>query len=85
MSKQTPGQRLDLNADHTFLGPVDEFGHKWAYQDGIIFHWSESNVGYESAWWLNTDGSPAEGETMGQQKMMDAINRRSPFNPDWLP
>lgn len=57
----------------------------WALQDNTIFCWSESNVAYESAWWLNSDGTPMTGRTPGQQTMIDAICRRSPFDPAWIP
>jgi hypothetical protein len=79
-----PGQRLNLKAPHSWLGPKDENGHLWALQDGAIYAWSDSNVAYEFAWWLNADGTPAKGRTPGQQSLFDNINTQRPFNTDWL-
>jgi hypothetical protein len=82
---QQAGLQLDLNGSHkVWLGPKDEFGYVWAWQNGIIFAWSESNIRYESAWWLNSDGSPAIGKTQGQQQIIDKLNKERPFDPDWL-
>lgn len=66
------------------IGPKDEHGYLWAFQDGEIFGWSESNIQYEKAWWLEGDGQPVEGRTVDAQNHIDAICKDRPFDPSWL-
>lgn len=79
-----PGQRLNLKAPHSWLGPKDENGYLWALQNGVIYAWSDSNVCYEFAWWLNVSGHPAHGQTQARQQLIDNVAKSRPFNPDWL-
>lgn len=67
-----------------WLGPGKEGDTDFALQDGIIFGWSESNMQYESCWWLNSDGTPATGSTENAQRHIDNLCRDRPFNPEWL-
>jgi hypothetical protein len=46
---------LNLNRPHRALGPFDDSGSLFVEQDGKLFCWSESNVRYERAWWLDHD------------------------------
>lgn len=67
-----------------WLGPGRPGDTDWARQDGVIFGWSESNMRYESAWWLNSDGTPAVGHTMNAQNHIDALMKQRPFDREWL-
>lgn len=67
-----------------WLGPGKPGDTDWALQDGIIHGWSESNMCYEHAWWLNDDGTPKQGSTLNGQNHIDALCRTRPFNPEWL-
>lgn len=64
------------------IGPKDERGHEWAVQDGVIMGWSESNVRYEEAWWLNPDGSVRTD--IKRSALLEATLAERPFDPDWL-
>lgn len=83
---QPAGLTLDIKRqDIRWLGPRKEDGHDWALLDGIIYGWSESNVQYESVWWLKSDGTPIKApENSGRQGLLDALNRDRPFDPEWL-
>lgn len=81
------GIKLDLSRknDIDWLGPFGDNGHDWALLDGVIYSWSESNIRYESAWWLNTDGTPViEAPGTARQSLLDGINKQRPFDPKWL-
>ena len=73
--------------------PIIWFGESgnsdYALQEGEIFCWSESNVRYETAWWLNRDGSPVrvDPDSMNafqRQQHIDNILLDRPFDPLWL-
>lgn len=47
---------LDLSRPHQDLDKGSDpeiFGADFIEQDGIVFGWSDSNVQYERAWWLD--------------------------------
>jgi hypothetical protein len=48
-------------------------------QDGKIFNWSESNYGYELAWWLTPTGDPIK-----DSEHVRAILKDRPFDKSWL-
>jgi hypothetical protein len=73
-------QVLDLKREHRMIGPADKEGQSWAIQDGKIFGWSESNVRFETAWWLNDDGTFREPQT----PIMKNLCETRPFDPEWL-
>ena len=75
---------LDLNRPHTNLGPKDAEGYLWHGQDGWIFNWSESNVQYEKAWWLDQNGIPIEAHNREGRDHVKNICRDRPFDPLWL-
>lgn len=81
---QRPGIIMNTKADKLWLGPRDDKGYLWALQQGVIFSWSDSNTCYESAWWLNRDGTPAKGTTQVEQQRIDAICKERPFDPIWI-
>lgn len=82
---------LDMGTPFTYLGPINRLastpGYDWAWQDGTIFGWSESNIRYEEAWWLNSDGILKDlgggGDSLGDKIVRD-IARARPFDPSWL-
>ena len=76
--------RLNLKAPLRWLGPKEEFGHFYASQDGQLFAWSESNYGYETAWWLTLDGRPRMLANEGQRRQAAAILKAHPFDVLWL-
>lgn len=75
--------KLDVYNDHYGLGPKDDQGYLWMFQDGMIFSWSESNVQYEIAWWLNRDGTVDYSSTPNTD-LLQAIIAERPFDPEWL-
>jgi hypothetical protein len=74
---------LGLKREHRFVGPEDERGHNWAVQDGIIMGWSESNVRYEEAWWLDPEGRPWK-DLNTEAPVIQALLKERPFDPEWL-
>jgi len=46
--------RRDLDKGSDRLDPHTK-GADFIEQDGVVFGWSESNVCYERAWWLDDD------------------------------
>lgn len=74
--------RLDLKRKHLMIGPIDEQGHSWALQDGMIFGWSESNLGFERAWWLREDGTL--NTDVPNKSLLEALRQTRPFDPKWL-
>lgn len=74
---------LDLKREHRMIGPVDDRGHSWAVQDGIIMGWSESNVRFEEAWWLTPEGNVVNHPSINKGHV-DALVKERPFDPEWL-
>lgn len=73
--------------------PIHWFGapgnSDYAFQEGQIFNWSESNIRYETAWWLNADGTPVKVDpdslnAFQRQQHIDNIMRDRPFDPAWM-
>lgn len=61
------------------LGPPKVGGTDYCLQENVIYCWSDSNVGYERAWWLDRDGWPA-----GDTEHVRNILRDRPFDREWL-
>lgn len=74
---------LDFRRPHRWLGPEDDEGQLWVLQDGEIMSWSESNTRYETAWWLNADGTVNE-QCGAKPDHLANIVRDRPFDPSWL-
>lgn len=78
---------LNLSRGHPhikWLGPGRAGNTEYALQEGVIFCWSESNLQYERAWWLNEDGSTKVMQTPeGNQHVANILADR-PFDPAWL-
>jgi NTP pyrophosphatase (non-canonical NTP hydrolase) len=70
--------RMNVNRPYHVLG-LGKVDADYCLQDGVIFCWSESNIGYEKAWWLNPDGSPS-ADTEHVRNLL----RDRPFDPAWL-
>ena len=84
---QPAGLILKLKPGHPpikWLGPGKPGDTDFALQEGVIFGWSESNMCYESCWWLNADGTPATGATENGQRHIDALCKERPFKQEWL-
>lgn len=77
----TVSKVLDLKREHRMIGPIDDRGHSWAVQDDVIMTWSESNVCFEEAWWLNPDGSVRD---IKRTPVVEAVLRDRPFDAEWL-
>ena len=81
---------MKVSAGHPPIIWFGESGNSdYALQEGEIFCWSESNIRYESVWWLNPDGTPYqvpkdEANAFQRQQHIDNILRDRPFDPLWL-
>lgn len=69
--------RMNIHKEYQKLGT--DHNPDYALQDGVIFCWSESNIGYEKAWWLNPDGTPSADTEHVRNLLKDR-----PFDPAWL-
>lgn len=69
---------LDPSRPYRPLGP-DRKNPDYMLQDGIIFGWSESNIRYESAWWLTPQGQPINDSDHVRNLLRDR-----PFKQEWL-
>lgn len=76
---KNPKLRADMDKPRNQLGPDKEGGPDYILQDGVIYNWSESNIGYEYAWWLKEDGTPIDDSPHVRNLLKDR-----PFDPEWL-
>jgi len=70
--------RMNVNAPYRELGP-QQSDADYCFQNGKIFNWSESNLGYEHAWWLTDAGDPINDSNHVKNLLCDR-----PFNKEWL-
>ena len=69
--------RMDIKAPYDKLGPSPD--PDYCRQNGKIFNWSESNIGYEHAWWLTDAGDP-----INDSEHVRNLLRDRPFDKGWL-
>jgi hypothetical protein len=69
--------RMDISKPFHPLGPDDD--PEYCRQGGKIFCWSESNIGFELAWWLTDAGDPINDSDHVKNILIDR-----PFDKAWL-
>jgi len=76
-------ERMDIHRTYQVLGS-DAKNADYCRQDGIIYAWSESNIGYERCWWLTAEGDPVRNAQGQITEHVANLLKDRPFNKAWL-
>lgn len=72
--------RMDIHSPYMELGTKPKGHADYCLQNGRIYCWSDSNVGYELAWWLTPEGQTIRDDS----QHIKSILADRPFDPEWL-
>lgn len=68
-----------MNTQEPFRKLGKDHDPDYCLQNGTIYNWSESNLGYEHAWWLTCEGDPINNSEHVANLLKDR-----PFDKAWL-